>query len=175
MSNENKVPGKLPGKLQEKISFEFTEGNLEKYKEYLTRYDDIESALLPVLHLVQEQNHWIPPSAIKYVSNLMTIPEIKIKEVISFYDMFYDVPVGRNIVQVCTNITCSMYGGREIYQGLLKHFETDFLTPTRDQRLSFQKMECLGACEMAPCLRLNNEYIGNTDLASAILKIEELS
>ena len=148
--------------------------NLEKYKDYLSRYDDVESALLPTLHLVQEQMNWINPEAIEYVSKLMNIPEIKIKEVISFYDMFYDEPVGRNIVHVCTNITCSMYGGSEIYQGLLKHFKTDYLTPTDDCRISIQKMECLGACEIAPCIRLNNDFVGNVDLATAISKIEEL-
>lgn len=154
--------------------FEFTPERLVKYKEYLSRYDDVESALLPVLHLAQEQNKWLSPAVINYVSQLMNIPVIKIKEVISFYDMFYDVPVGRNMVQVCTNITCSMYGGREIYQGLLKHYETDYLTPTRDGRISLQKMECLGACEMAPCMRLNNDYIGPVNLNQAISKIEEL-
>ncbi len=156
-------------------TFTFSKENLATYNEYLTRYDDVESALLPTLHLVQEQNHWLSEDAINYVSTLMGIPAIKIKEVISFYDMFYDVPVGRNIVQVCTNITCSMYGGREIYQGLLHHYETSFLTPTRDGRISIQKMECLGACELAPCMRANNEYVGHLDLASAIHKIDELA
>ena len=154
--------------------FEFTTENLTKYNEFLTRYDDIESALLPVLHLVQEQNGWLPDHAISYVSRLMNIPEIKIKGVISFYDMFYDVPVGRNIVQVCTNISCSMFGGREIYQGLLKHFDTDYLTPTHDGRITLQKMECLGACELAPCMRVNNDFVGNCDLSMAISKLDEL-
>jgi NADH-quinone oxidoreductase subunit E len=154
--------------------FKFSAENLAKYEELLTRYDDVESALLPVLHLVQEQNRWLPQEAVEYVSTLMSIPEIKIREVISFYDMFYDVPVARNMVHVCTNITCSMFGGREIYQGLLKHFDTDYLTPTRDGRISLQKMECLGACEMAPCMRINNDYVGPVDLVSAIQKLEEL-
>ncbi len=155
-------------------TFEFTAENLLKYKELLTRYDDIESALLPVLHLAQEQNNWLPDHVVNYISNLMKIPVVKIKEVISFYDMFYDVPVGRNIVHVCTNITCSMFGGRELYQDLLTHFRTDFLTPTKDGRISIQKMECLGACELAPCIRVNNDYVGPVDLATAIHKIEEL-
>jgi NADH:ubiquinone oxidoreductase subunit E len=154
--------------------FEFTAENLEKYKELLSRYDDVESALLPVLHLAQEQNSWLPDHVVTYISELMKIPEIKIKEVISFYDMFYDVPVARNIVQVCTNISCSMKGGREIYQGLLSHFETQYLKPTIDGRISFQKMECLGACEMAPCIRLNNDYVQVDDVASAILIVEKL-
>jgi NADH-quinone oxidoreductase subunit E len=154
--------------------FEFTAENLATYKELLTRYDDVESALLPVLHLAQEQNRWLPPHVVSYISKLMSIPEIKIKEVISFYDMFYDVPVARNIVHVCTNISCSMFGGREIYQGLLKHFDTDYLTPTRDGRISLQKMECLGACELAPCMRINNDFVGPVDLTTAITKLEEL-
>lgn len=154
--------------------FEFSAENLATYKEYLTRYDDVESALLPTLHLVQEQNGWLSENAISYIGTLMNIPVIHIKEVISFYDMFYDVPVARNVVQVCTNISCSMYGGREIYQGLLKHFDTGYLTPTRDGRISLQKMECLGACELAPCMRVNNNYVGNLDLPTAIQKLEEL-
>lgn len=155
-------------------AFEFTNENMATYNEYLTRYDDIESALLPVLHLAQEQHGWLPDHVVGYISRLMNIPEIKIKGVISFYDMFYDVPVARNMVHVCTNITCSMFGGREIYQGLLKHFNTDYLTPTEDGRISLQKMECLGACEMAPCMRINNDYVGPVDLVTAIQKLEEL-
>ena len=155
-------------------SFEFTNENMATYNEYLSRYDDIESALLPVLHLAQEQNGWLPDHVVSYISRLMNIPEIKIKGVISFYDMFYDVPVARNMVHVCTNITCSMFGGREIYQGLLKHFNTDYLTPTQDGRISLQKMECLGACELAPCMRINNDYVGTVDLVTAIQKLEEL-
>jgi NADH-quinone oxidoreductase E subunit len=154
--------------------FEFTKENLDKYKEFLSRYDDVESAMLPVLHLAQEQNGWLPDHVVAYISDLMKIPEIKIKEVISFYDMFYSEPVGRNIVQVCTNISCSMKGGREIYQGLLTHFNTEYLKPTKDSRISLQKMECLGACEMAPCMRLNNDYVGDLDLARAIQLVEEL-
>lgn len=155
-------------------TFEFSAENMKTYKDLLTRYDDVQSALLPVLHLAQEQNGWLPDHVVEYISNLMKIPVIKIKEVIAFYDMFYDVPVGRNIVHVCTNITCSMFGGREIYQGLLKHFDTGYLTPTRDGRISLQKMECLGACELAPCMRVNNDFIGLVDLTTAIHKLEEL-
>ena len=154
--------------------FEFSAENLATYKNYLTRYDDIQSALLPTLHLAQEQNRWLSPAVVSYLSELMGLPEIKIKEVISFYDMLYDAPVGRNMIQVCTNITCSMFGGREIYKGLLEKYDAEYLKPTRDGRFSFQKMECLGACEMAPCMRVNNDYVGPVDLKKAIEKIEEL-
>lgn len=159
---------------REHEKFEFTSENLKIYQDYLTKYDDVESVLLPTLHLAQTQVRWLSDEVVNYISNLMNIPVIKIKGVISFYDMFYSEPIARNLVQVCTNISCSMYGGREIYTGLLKHFDTGYLTPTRDNRISIQKMECLGACEMAPCMRVNNDYVGNINLQSAISKLEEL-
>lgn len=154
--------------------FEFSSSNKKKYDDLLTRYDDIESALLPVLHLAQEQEGWLPPEVVTYISALMGIAEMKINEVISFYDMFYSCPTGRNIVQVCTNITCSMFGGREIHKGLLDHFKVKNMSPSQDGKLFIQKMECLGACEIAPCMRINNKYEGHLTLKTAVQKLEVL-
>lgn len=155
-------------------TFEFTPHNKKSYEEILTRYDDVESALLPALHLAQEQHGYLSKEVVEYLSNLMSIPQMKINEVISFYDMFYDHPTARNIVQVCTNITCSMFGGREIHKGLLDYFKTKNMTPTSDGKLYFQKMECLGSCEVAPCMRVNNKYEGHLTLKTAIQKLEVL-
>jgi len=155
--------------------FAFSPENKKQYDEYLTRYDDIESALLPVLHLAQEQNGWLSEAVVDTVSEMMTIPAIKIKEVISFYDMFYDHPTAKNIIQVCTNISCSMNGGRKLHQELLDYFETKNMQPTKDGKVYIQKMECLGACEMAPCIRLNNDYAGPITFESAVKKIKELA
>lgn len=154
--------------------FLFTAENLKKYEKILSRYDDRESALLPVLHLAQEQAGYLPEEVMTYVSSLMDIPVMRIKEVVSFYDMFYSEPTARNVVQVCTNITCSLYGSREMYQELLKRYQTENMKPTEDGRLFFQKMECLGACEMAPCMRLNNQYVGNLTLDKALDAIRGL-
>ena len=156
-------------------TFAFTKENKTRYDNYLTRYDDVESALLPVLHLAQEQNGWLSESVVNTVSEMMTIPHIKIKEVISFYDMFYDHPTAENIIQVCTNISCSMNGGRKLHKDLLDHFKTNNMQPTKDGKVYIQKMECLGACEMAPCMRINNDYAGPITFESAVKKIKELS
>jgi len=131
--------------MSDQNNFEFTSENMKKYEEILPLYDDTESALLPVLHLAQEQNSYLSKAVVKKVSEMMEIPETRINEVISFYDMFYDQPVGKNIIQVCTNITCSMYGGRDIFDGLLKEFKTQNMTPCEGGKYYFQKMECLGA------------------------------
>jgi NADH-quinone oxidoreductase subunit E len=155
-------------------NFQFTEERMEKFKELLTRYDDVESAILPVLHLAQEQNGWLSDDVLHTVSDLMKVPVIKLKEVVSFYDMFYDHETGRNVIQVCTNISCSMNGGREIFSGLLKEYKTKNMSPCDDGRLYFQKMECLGACSDAPCMRVNNDYYGKVTLDSALKIIRVL-
>ena len=155
-------------------SFKFTEERMAKYKELLSRYDDVESAILPVLHLAQEQNGWLSDDVLNTISDMMKVPVVKLKEVVSFYDMFYDHPTGRNVIQVCTNISCSMNGSREIYKGLLKEYKTENMTPCDDGRLYFQKMECLGACSDAPCMRVNNDYYGKISLDSALKIIRVL-
>jgi NADH-quinone oxidoreductase subunit E len=154
--------------------FQFTEINLKKYKEVATHYDDVESGLLPALHLAQEQNSYLSDEVVNYISELMNIPKIKIKEVISFYDMFYGHPVGQNTVQVCTNITCSLFGGRDIFKSLLKYYETENLTPSEDGKVMIQKMECLGSCEQAPCMRINNNFHGHITIGGALEKLEKL-
>lgn len=155
-------------------SFEFTTENLEKYNELLTRYDDVESAILPVLHLAQEQHGYLPELVLKKISSMMNVPVVKLREVVSFYDMFYDEPTGRNIIQVCTNLTCSMFGSREMYKNLLREYKTENMKPCDDSRLFFQKMECLGACGDAPCMRVNNDYYGKVSLDSALKIIRVL-
>lgn len=153
--------------------FEFNGENKKEYDRLLSRYDDVESALLPVLHLAQEQNGYVSEGVVAYLSELMNIPQVKINEVVSFYDMFYDQPVGKNIIQVCTNITCSMFGGRELFSDLCRHFGASQMRPVNNNQYMFQKMECLGACEMAPCMRVNNDYHGKLNLEEAIRIIKE--
>lgn len=155
-------------------NFEFTPERLAEYKELLTKYDDVESAILPVLHLAQEQEGYLPDYVLEKIGEMMKVPTVKLKEVVSFYDMFYSEPTGRNIIQVCTNITCSMMGSREIYKGLLKEHKTQNMQPCDDGRLYFQKMECLGACSDAPCMRVNNDYYGRINLDSALKIIRVL-
>lgn len=159
---------------QNQETFEFSADNKRKFDEYLTRYDDVESALLPVLHLAQEQNGWLSPAVVSKVSEMMNIADIRIREVISFYDMFYDHPVGENIIQVCTNISCSMFGGREIHAQLLDKYNVKNLVPTEDGKIMIQKMECLGACEKAPCMRVNSKYVGPLTPEQAITEVESL-
>ncbi len=97
--------------------FEFTNQNLEKANNEIKKYpkERKASAVLALLYLVQNQNdNWIPLSAIKYVATLLNIPYIKVYEVATFYSMFNLSPVGKYFVQVCTTTPCMIRGAKKI-------------------------------------------------------------
>jgi NADH:ubiquinone oxidoreductase subunit E len=156
-------------------SFEFTAENQTSYNEIITRYESKYSALLPVLHLAQKQNGWISGPVIAHISNLMGIPGSKIKEVVTHHEMLYDKPIGRNVVRVCTSVTCSMFGARDTYRAILEKYDLLDLGTTKDGRVTVQKVQCLGACEMAPSMQVNDTNYGRLSTEKAIQKIEELA
>src|SRR3954467_13009717 len=91
-------------------------------KKALTRYEVKHAAIIPSLFQVQKEKGWVPPEAVPYLSKMMKIPEAHINEVLYFYTMFNKTPVGKLHVQVCTNISCAMNGGRELADALCKNF-----------------------------------------------------
>ena len=127
-------------------------------KKELTRYEDRKSAIIPSLYRVQEENGgWVSPECVKYLSQLMDLPEAWIEEVLTFYTMFNKQPVGKLNVQVCTNVSCAMNGGRELLSHLCKTFNTEEGAVSADGRYSFIRVECLGACDKAPMMQVNVE------------------
>lgn len=142
-------------------------------KKEVARYEDRKSAIIPSLFRVQKENGgWVSPECIKYLAGVMDIPEIWIEEVMSFYSMFNKQPVGTYHVQVCCNISCSMNGGRELLSALCKSHHVDPNTVTADGRFSFTNVECLGACDKAPMMQVNEKYYEGltNDSAASILK-----
>src|SRR5690242_2175321 len=88
-------------------------------KNELKRYEDRRSAVIPALFRVQKENGgWVSPDCVAYLSTLMDLPQVYIEEVLTFYTMFNRKPVGKYHVQVCTNISCAMNGGRELFYHL---------------------------------------------------------
>ncbi len=95
----------------------------EFVKSETTRYETPYSAIIPSLFRVQKEQGWVPPEAVPYLSKITKLPEAHINEVLYFYTMFNKKPVGKLHVQVCTNISCSMNGGRELVDALCKHYK----------------------------------------------------
>src|SRR5690606_30746427 len=106
--------------------------------------------------------------AITALSEVMEIPESRINEVFNFYTMFNKEPSGRYHVQVCTNVACCMAGTREMLAQFLKTFQVRPGEVTGDGKFKFSAVECLGSCDTAPMMQVNDKYVENLTTESAI-------
>jgi NADH-quinone oxidoreductase subunit E len=147
----------------------------KKIEELAARYPVKQAALLPVLHLVQNEKGFLSPEDEQDVAGRLGILPVKVREVVTFYTMFRRAPVGKYHIQVCTNLSCSLAGG----DGLVGHLETRLGIAlggtTADGRFTLTGVECLGACETAPCLMINFDYYGNLDAAGLDKILEGLA
>lgn len=144
------------------------QGKAEIQKE-LKRYESKESAIIPSLYIAQKENKgWINVEVIDALSKEMDIPPSRINEVFKFYTMFNQKPVGKYHVQVCTNISCALEGGRELAKHLCKELGTDFEKITADGRFTVSKVECLGSCGTAPMMQVNETYYEKLSPESAM-------
>ncbi len=139
--------------------FELSADGKEFVKKELARYETVESAIIPSLYQVQKENGgWVSEDAIAHLSDLMGIPEARINEVFHFYTMFNKKPVGKYHVQVCCNVACAMAGTREMTDMFLDEHNVKEGEMTEDGRFTFTRVECLGACDKAPMMQVNEDY-----------------
>jgi NADH-quinone oxidoreductase subunit E len=154
--------------------FKLSNESTEFVKKEKTRYETKYSAIIPSLFRVQKEHGWVPPEAVKVLSQLLEIPEAHINEVLYFYTMFNKEPVGKYHIQVCTNISCAMAGGRELTKALCKHYNVEEGKISADGKVTVSKVECLGSCGTAPMLQVNDQYLENLTPETAIRKLKEL-
>jgi NADH-quinone oxidoreductase subunit E len=131
----------------------FTPGNLDTARETIARYPHKKSAVLPLLHLAQDQDGWITPEAIEEIAALLDLTPVQVLGTCSFYTMFKREPVGKLLVSVCTNVSCLVNGGPE----LLEHLERRYAA---DDDVTVEEVECIAACDLAPVLQVNYEFHG---------------
>ena len=126
--------------------------------EIIARYPRPKSALIPLLHLAQEQDGHLTDDAMAHIAELVDVSPAEVLGTASFYEMFKREPVGRYMVNVCTNISCQLLGGEEI----LEHAERTLgIRPgqtTADGMFTLEDVECIAACTEAPCLQVNYRY-----------------
>ena len=154
--------------------FELSPERVEKIKKELQRYEIKQSAIIPALYQVQEQYGWVPKEGIDFLSKLMDIPEAEIREVFTFYTMFNQQPTGKFHLQVCTNISCSMAGARELTDYICKKLNVKPGEMTPDGKFTVSKVECLGSCDTAPVMQNNFEYHENLNEAKIDQIIDSL-
>jgi NADH-quinone oxidoreductase subunit E len=139
------------------------------------RYPTTEALLLPALHLAQRHfGGWLPNEVIEAVAYELELAPAKVYGVVTFYDLFYQRPVGRHRLSVCTNLPCALRGAEEILEGLRRDLEVGENQVTADGKLSFTQFECLGACDMAPMMMVDDDYHGRLTPEKVRRLLEEL-
>ena len=140
--------------------FAFTPENLEKAKKIIARYPAgrQQSAVMPLLDLAQRQVGWVNVPVIEYIAEMLDMAPIRVQEVVTFYTMYNQQPVGRNHVQVCTNICCLLRGSDGIADAARLALVVDFGETTPDGAFALSEVECLGACTNAPMMQINDDY-----------------
>jgi len=133
----------------------------------IAKYPHKRGALLTALHLVQQDLGCIAPETAAEVARLFELHPIEVMEVVTFYNRFHDRPQGRHQVRVCTNLPCSLRGGRDLLRELERHLGVAAGETSADGRITLGHEECLGACAWAPMMRVDDVYHEDLDAAKA--------
>jgi NADH-quinone oxidoreductase subunit E len=129
------------------------------------RYPTTEAVLLPALHIAQrEHGGWLPETAILAVAQELELAPSTVYGVVTFYDLFHEKPVGRHRIRVCTNLSCMLRGSDEVMEILRDELQVEEEEVTPDGRCSYTHFECLGSCDTAPMMMVDDEYHENLTL-----------
>lgn len=145
----------------EPATFAFTPENMEKAKGFIAKYPEGKqaSAVMPLLDLAQRQGGgWLTTAAKEYVAKLLGMPAIRVEEVASFYTMYNNAPVGRNVIQVCTTTPCWLRGSEVIVKTCEKVLGITLGQTTPDGLFTLREVECLGACVNAPVAQIGDDF-----------------
>ena len=145
-----------------------------KIDALLTRYPTRGSALLPALYLVQDEKGWISDESMAYVAGKIGVSPAFVAGVVSFYTMYHRKPVGKHHIQVCRTLSCMLRGGRDVMNRLRQRLAIEPGQVTPDGRFSLEWVECLGACDTAPCAQVNDEDVPLLDPRTADALIDRL-
>ena len=143
------------------MEFKFTQENLDKIKDILKKYPTKKAAVMPVLYLGQEQNGWVSKEVMVEVATVLEITEEEVFGVVTFYTMFYEKPVGQKHFQVCTNVSCMLKGGYDIYNQVKEKLGLENWGVSEDKRFSLEEVECMGSCGTAQMIAVNEDYYEN--------------
>jgi NADH-quinone oxidoreductase subunit E len=139
---------------------EFTPERLTIAQEMIDRYpaERQKSALLPLLHLAQEQWGWLSPEVMDYIGRMLDIQAIEVYEVATFYTMFHLDPVGKHVIEYCRTGPCCLMGGEDVYDYLKQKLGIQAGETTADQKFTLKEVECLAACGMGPVFQIREQY-----------------
>ena len=152
------------------MEFKFTSENIARINKEIAKYPLKKPAVMATLYIAQEQNGYISNEVIKEVASLLEMTSEEVLGVVTFYTMYFQKPMGKHHIQVCTNVSCMLRGGYEIWNQVREKLGIDNMNVTDDQKFSIEEVECMGSCGTAPMLAVNEDYYENLTKE----KVEEL-
>ena len=140
--------------------FAYTPEHRARFDEIVQRYppDRRRSAVLPALYLAQKQQGYITANAIRHVAEALGITRADVEDVVSFYTMFYRKPVGRFVLQVCRTLSCALNGAERVTEALTEKLGIAPGQTDADATFTLIEVECLGACDRAPVVMVNDAW-----------------
>ena len=138
-----------------------SEENLKKIEELKKSYPTTQALVLPVLWMIQEEHGYISEESMKFVAQLLDVSFGHVLGVVTFYTMFHSTPVGKNHIEVCTNVSCMLRGSEKIVALLEKRLGIGLGETSKDKKWTLSEVECMGSCGTAPMLAVGDEYHEN--------------
>ena len=142
------------------MSVSLPEKEEQKVAEIVSHYPQKRAAIGDVLYIAQQHFGHLGPEVELYIASLMDLPVTFVHQVVTFYTMYLKKPVGENLIMLCDNVSCTLCGAA----GLVEHVRNKLgIAPgetTEDNKFTLWTVECLGACELAPCMLIGEKFYG---------------
>ena len=152
----------------------FSESTEARFSQLIEIYPEKRSALIPMLLLAQQEQGWVQPMAIEYIADYLGLSPSDVESVVSFYTLLNRNPVGKNLIHVCTNLSCMLRGSDDIERTLSDKLGVGMGQTTEDGRITLIEAECLGSCTTAPVIQVNGEFRENLTPERVVAILDEL-
>jgi NADH-quinone oxidoreductase subunit E len=148
----------------------------ERIRAEFPKYPNLQAVTLPALHIVQEELGCVSLQSMREIAELLELHPAEVHDTMSFYGFFRDEsnPLGKYRVWVCRSLSCGLRGGEELLDGLQETLKCPIGSTSADGKYSLELAECLGVCEGAPCMLVQDECIPNLTVESATRFLESL-
>ncbi|MBP1596069.1 MAG: nuoE [Acidobacteria bacterium] len=139
------------------------------------RYPEARSALIPSLQITQEENGYVTPEAVQEIARIFGLSPNEVYEVASFYTMLYKKPVGKYVIQICTNISCLLCDCEKLLAHLQVRLGIKPGETTPDRKFTLVEVECLASCGTAPVVQINEDYHEDLTIEKLDLILDSLN
>ena len=146
----------------------------QKIEKLMKVYETRQSALIPALHIAQADQTWLSEETQREVAQILGLTAQSVRQVVTFYTMFNQKPVGRHMIQVCRNLSCTLLGGQKLQKQIQDKLKLADGETTEDGRFTYVSVECLGSCGTAPVLMVNDRYYENVTPPEVDRLLDEL-